>query len=97
MGPVAVGRSGTTDPKVAKFRRLVALSTQRRLDFVNILRPPSELDSTRAAHRALTPQHRVAYAAPFSHALLRALELNGNRALQVHSSAWLADQLISWG
>ncbi len=85
--------SGATDPKVPEFFRLVEVCTQRLLDFVNIFCPPSRLEATRAAYRALTAQRRVAYDAPFSHAVLRALELDAYRTLPAHSSAFLAEQL----
>ena len=85
--------SGATDPKVPEFLRLVAICTQRLLDFVNIFCAPATLDSTRAAYRALSAQRRVAYDAPFSHAVLRALELDGYRDLPEHSSAWLGERL----
>lgn len=91
----SIGRwcNGSTDPKVPEFLRLVAVCTQRLLDFVGVFCSPSKLDSTRAAHRALVAQRRVAYDMPFSHAVLRALELDGYRAAKAHSSAWLGERL----
>jgi transcriptional regulator with XRE-family HTH domain len=85
--------NGQTDPKVPEFLRLVAVCTQRLLDFVCVFCSPARLDSTRTAHRALVAQRRVAYDTPFSHAVLRALELDGYRSARSHSSAWLGKQL----
>jgi hypothetical protein len=59
-------------------------------DFVAIFADPANLTSTRGAYRDLTEQRRLAYELPWSHAVLRALELDSYRALSKHEPGVLA-------
>jgi len=87
-----VGRwvNGATEPKLPELLRIVETTTQRLLDFVAIFADPSQLVTTRAAYQDLQVQRRLAYELPWSHAVLRALELTEYRALPKHEPGFIA-------
>jgi len=87
-----VGRwvSGATEPKLPELLRIVETTTQRLFEFVAIFADPASLTSTRGAYRDLTEQRRLAYELPWSHAVLRALELDSYRALPKHEPGLIA-------
>ena len=60
------------------------------LDFVAVFADPASLASTRAAWHDLQAQLRVAYDLPWSHAVLRALELSDYRRLPRHEPGFVA-------
>lgn len=90
-----VGRwvQGKTEPRLPELLELVQVTTQRLLPFVGCFWDPGELDATREAWRDLEAQARLAYDEPFSHAILRALELDGYQRLPRHRDEFLAEQL----
>jgi hypothetical protein len=63
------------------------------LDFIAIFARPQELASTRAAWERLEAQRRVAYQLPWSHAVLRVLELEAYRRLERHREGFIAARL----
>jgi hypothetical protein len=65
----------------------------RLLDFIACLVDPETLPSVAGAYRDLEATRRAAYDAPWSHAVLRALELRDYRALRAHEPGWLAARL----
>lgn len=85
--------SGAAEPRLPELLALVEATTFRLLDFLasftNIERLPSAAD----AYRALEAARKIAYDVPWSHAVLRALELSDYRALQRHQAGWLARRL----
>ncbi|HYP90510.1 MAG TPA: DUF4423 domain-containing protein [Polyangiaceae bacterium] len=87
-----VGRwvSGATEPKLPELLRIVETTTQRLLDFVALFADPARLASTRGPYRDLVVQRRLAYEMPWSHAVLRALELEAYRALPRHQPGFVA-------
>ena len=87
-----VGRwvAGATEPKLPELLRIVETTTKRLFDFVAIFADPASLASTRGAYRDLTEQRRLAYELPWSHAVLRALELDRYRALAKHEPGLIA-------
>ena len=87
-----VGRwvGGATEPKLPELLRIVETTTKRLFDFVAIFADPASLASTRGAYRDLTEQRRLAYELPWSHAVLRALELDRYRALAKHEPGLIA-------
>jgi hypothetical protein len=87
-----VGRwvSGATEPKLPELLRMVETTTQRLFEFVAIFADPASLAATRGAYRDLTEQRRLAYELPWSHAVLRALELESYRALPTHEPGFIA-------
>lgn len=84
---------GKTEPRLPEFLRLVDATTQRLLSFVALFVDPSRLESTRAATEDLMVQRKLAYELPWSHAILRALELDGYLALPAHRPGVLASSI----
>src|SRR5690606_26875538 len=72
---VARWLAGRTEPPFAALLALVEATTHRLLDFVAVFVDPVKLDTTRRAFEALLAQRALAYDDPWSHAVLRALEL----------------------
>lgn len=66
---------GRTEPRLPDLLVFIEATTLRLLDVVARFVDPAELPSTGAAYRSLTAQRRLAYELPWSHAILRALEL----------------------
>jgi transcriptional regulator with XRE-family HTH domain len=85
--------SGSTEPRLPEFLRLVDATTQRLLQFVAQFADPAKLSSTRLAYRDLQAQEKLAYDLPLSHAVLRALELVSYRALPAHDPGFLGRQI----
>jgi transcriptional regulator with XRE-family HTH domain len=85
--------AGKTSPRLPELLRLVDVSTQRLLPFVELFADPRQLPSTRAAYEDLAAQRRLAYELPWSHAFLRALELAQYSALPHHQPGFLAERL----
>lgn len=82
--------AGSTEPRLPELLRLVQVGTQRLLAFVALIADPRELSSTRAAHTDLRLQEKLAYELPWSHAVLRALELSRYTRAPAHSARELA-------
>lgn len=89
---LTVGRwlVGSSEPRLPQLLRFVAGTTQRLLDFVALFADPEALASTHAAWRDLQAQRRVAYELPWSHAVLRALELARYKQLSQHEPGFIA-------
>jgi len=85
--------SGRTEPRLPEFLSLVDATTQRLLPFVSLFADPASLPSTRAAFQDLVAQQKLAYDLPWSHAILRALELKAYRALPHHEPGFLGRQI----
>ncbi len=85
--------SGKTEPRLPEFLSLVDVTTQRLLQFVGLFADPASLRSTRAAYQDLLAQQKLAYDLPWSHAILRALELEPYRALPRHEPGLLGRQI----
>ncbi|HKY38711.1 MAG TPA: DUF4423 domain-containing protein [Polyangiaceae bacterium] len=85
--------SGAAEPRLPELLAMVEAATFRLLDFlacfVNIERLPSVAEE----YRALEAARKTAYDVPWSHAVLRALELSDYRALGRHQPGWLAKRL----
>jgi Domain of unknown function (DUF4423) len=84
---------GDGQPRLPDFFRLVDGVTLRLLDCVAAFVDPEQLPSVRAAWRQLETSRRAAYDAPWTHAVLRALELEAYRALPRHQRGWIAARL----
>ncbi|MDQ2644815.1 MAG: DUF4423 domain-containing protein [Myxococcota bacterium] len=82
--------SGATEPKLPELLAIIETTTQRLLDFVALFVDPESLPSTRAAYRDLRAQRRLAYELPWSHGVLRALELEQYRKLPRHEPGFIA-------
>jgi transcriptional regulator with XRE-family HTH domain len=90
-----VGRwlQGTTEPRLFELLKLIALTTQRLFDFVALFADPATLSATRAAYADHAVQQRLAYELPWSHAVLRTLELDAYRALPRHQPGFIAERI----
>lgn len=82
--------AGSTEPRLPELLRLIQVGTQRLLAFVALIADPRELGSTRAAYADLRLQEKLAYELPWSHAVLRALELERYTRAPTHSARELA-------
>jgi transcriptional regulator with XRE-family HTH domain len=84
---------GRADPTLPELLRLIELTTRRVLDFVAAFTDPELLPSARGAWGLLQGARRAAYDEPWSHAVLRALELEEYRRLPAHQPGWIARRL----
>jgi DNA-binding phage protein len=85
--------SGDAEPRLPDFLRLVEAMSLRLLDFVHALVDAAELPCVHKAWEELSRARRAAYEMPWSHAVLRALELEQYRALGAHEPGWIAHGL----
>lgn len=91
----AVGRwlKGEAEPRLPDFLRMVEATSLRLLDFVACLVDPAALPSVADEWTQLEAARRAAYEAPWSHAVLRALELSDYRSLPRHEPGWIAARI----
>jgi DNA-binding phage protein len=92
----SIGRwlKGTAQPKLPELLCVVEAATLRVLDFVATLVDPSRIPALASEWHKLRRAREVAYEAPWSHAVLRALELDAyQRARPSQATAVLAAQL----
>lgn len=87
---VARWLAGTTEPRLPQLLAFLDATTQRALDFVAQVAPPEHLPSVAPAYRDLQEQRGLAYRMPWTHAVLRALELTQYRALPRHQPGFIA-------
>lgn len=73
---VARWLSGDSEPRLPEFLRLIEASSRRALDFIATLTDPMSLPSARDEWLRWERLRQVAYEETWSHAVLRALELN---------------------
>jgi transcriptional regulator with XRE-family HTH domain len=108
-GDVAVGRvaeragrsrfatarwlKGGAEPRLPDLLRVVEATSLRALDFVALFADPALMPSTRAPWSRLQGARALAWASPWSQAVVLALELADYRALLAHDDAWLAGRL----
>jgi hypothetical protein len=90
---VARWLSGAAEPRLPEFLALVEAETFRALDFLSIFVDPAKLASVADAWRAREAARRIAYDVPWSHAVLRAIELAEYQALRKHRPGWIARRL----
>ena len=75
---------GDTEPRVPQLLAFVDRMAHRLVEFITLFVPPETLPSLRPLAGELSAQRRVAYELPWSHAVLRALELRSYRAGPKH-------------
>jgi DNA-binding phage protein len=85
--------SGAAEPRLPEFLALLEAETFRSLDFLSVFAQPAKLPCIAEAWRAREAARELAYEFPWSHAVLRALELTEYRALPKHRAGWLARRL----
>lgn len=83
--------AGSVEPRLPQLLHLIEVMSRRLLDFLACCTDPSRLPSVARAHERLSLAREAAYAQPWSHAVLRALELEGLPRREPR--AWLADRL----
>jgi DNA-binding phage protein len=84
---------GEAEPRLPDFLELIEVTSLRLLDFVALLVSPERIPCLAERWSGLQLARRAAYERPWSHAILRALELEQYRALPGHESGWLARTL----
>jgi hypothetical protein len=90
---VARWLKGEAEPRLPDFLRLIEASSLRLLDFLAGILDPSRLPSVAAAWRELETARRAAFELPWSHAVLRAVELEDYRKLKRHRPGFIAERL----
>jgi hypothetical protein len=89
----SVGRwlTGKAEPRLPEFLCLVEACSRRTIDLIAGIVDPSELPSMSADWQRLRAAREAAYEVPWSHAVLRALELDCPPAGR--TSSWIAERL----
>jgi transcriptional regulator with XRE-family HTH domain len=82
--------SGKSEPRLPDFLRMIEATSLRLLDFVACFADPARLPSAARAWREIETARKVAFELPWSHAVLRALELEAYRALPRHEPGFIA-------
>jgi len=84
---------GVAEPRLPDFLRLVDVLSLRLLDFIAAIVDPALLPSASEAWTCLQAARGTAYDAPWSHAVLRAIEIEGYQRLHSHVPGWLAGRI----
>jgi DNA-binding phage protein len=94
-GRISIGRflKGEAEPRLPMFLRLIEATSLRLLDFIAGFVSPALLPEAREAWRVLEAQRRVAYELPWSHAVLRVLELRAYQTAGRHRDDFVAARL----
>ena len=90
---VARWLKGEAEPRLPDFLRLVECASLRLLDFIACFIDPSTLPSAAKTWRELEIARRAAYEMPWSHAVLRVIELPVYRKLRAHEPGFIAERL----
>ncbi len=90
---VARWLKGEAEPRLPELLLMVEACSLRLLDWLTILVDPAELPSVARPWQELEAARESAYTMPWSHAILRALELEDYQALGQHEEGWIAHRL----
>lgn len=82
---------GSSRPRLPEFLCLVEAATRRLLDLIAHMTDPLHMPTVAPRYRELRVAREVAYDAPWSHAVLRTLELTDHPSK--HQPAWIAKRL----
>src|SRR5690606_15798899 len=85
--------NGKAQPKLPEFLHLVDVMSERLMDFVSTFVEPSRLPACNDAWCELLAQREVAYRLPWSHAVMRVLELSEYGQLDAHEPGFIARKL----
>lgn len=85
--------AGTAQPKLPDFLRLVDVMSRRLPDLIAAFEDPARLPSMNLRWKQLQLARRAGYELPWSHAVLRALELKGAPRALVAQQDWIARKL----
>lgn len=90
-----VGRwlSGSAEPKLPEFLCLVEVATRRLPDWLATLTDPARLPSIARDWTQLSQAREAAYSQPWSHAVLRSLELHELPAGRAQQVEWIGERL----
>lgn len=89
---VARWLSGAAEPRLPDLFRLIEAMSRRLLDFVATMTDPAALPSAAEAWSRLEATRRAAYELPWSHVVLRGLELRDYEELPRHAPGWIASR-----
>ena len=90
---VARWLKGSAEPRLPDFLRLLECASLRLLDFLACISDPAKLPSVASAWQTLESARRAVYELPWSHAVLRVIELEAYRSLKRHRPGFIADWL----
>ena len=99
MNRFAVSRwlRGRAQPRLPELLALIEALSRRLVDFVSVLTDPAELPSLSREAAELARARELAYASPWSHAVLHAMELQEHTTLNFRDAAdevgWFATVL----
>jgi hypothetical protein len=85
--------NGSAEPRLPELLSLLEAATFRVLDFLACFTAIEKLPSVAEEFRVLEAARKTAYDVPWSHAVLRALELVDYQKLPRHRPGWLAERL----
>jgi DNA-binding phage protein len=85
--------SGASEPRLPEFLALIEAASFRCLDFLSHFVALEHLPSAAAEWQTLQAARKAAYDVPWSHAVLRALELTDYAKLENPRPGWLARRL----
>jgi DNA-binding phage protein len=83
----------STQPRLPDFLSLLEATSLRMVDFIAVLIDPNTVPSIAETWRDLEANRRAAYDAPWTLAVLRALELDAYQRLPTHTPGWIADRI----
>jgi len=91
----SVGRwlRGSAEPKLPELLGMIEALSRRALDFIAQLTDPGAMATVAGSWQKLERARAAAYDMPWSHAVLRALELEGYRRCRGSGERWLASRL----
>ena len=81
---------GATEPRLPDLLAFVEVASHRLLDFIGAICDPQQVPHVARASADLEQQRRLAYSMPWTHAVLRALELEDYRRLPQHEPGFIA-------
>lgn len=85
--------NGKAQPRLPELLHLVDVMSERLLDFLALFVDPGVLSSCSTEWQELCAQREVAYHLPWSHAVMRVLELSDYRALNGHQPGFIGKRL----
>jgi DNA-binding phage protein len=85
--------SGRTQPSLPDFLRVLDAASLRLADFVAEFVDPARVPALARRWRAIEAARRLAFEAPWAHAVLRALELEAYRRRARHEPGWIARRI----
>lgn len=85
--------NGKAQPRLPELLHLVDVMSERLLDFLALFVDPGVLSTCSKEWQELCAQREVAYHLPWSHAVMRVLELSDYRALPKHQPGFIGKRL----